>query len=501
MITLKSFLKHLETLHDIKHRSIVIKHIGLEPDLHDPDYYCRACEYSYSNLTGYRSHLKTTHYMILRPLPKLNNRPRPNNPNFHCRSCDTVFSDKIKHRQHFVTGAQMVNMKKKKNLGALPDWDDPDYYCRVCDYTYTEALYHQHCEIIHQMKSPEEEMSKLCVPDLDDLDFYCKVCDITYKSRRSFRDHCRNVHLITVKIFENFNAKPNTTITTTTTTTAAITTAATTTAAPTTAATTPTTHSSDTEKIPSDPIEDNNNVTIPVEEIINTFCRVCDEDLSSEINLRLHMLSIHSIYEPSQVMNKLKPNVDDPNYYCCACNWKAPTRGKYNSHLRSVHNIIPNNTRGISNYNHDFLPDPCDPNFYCRVCKITKRKKNEYRSHCRKVHHMKLEPLAFPYPDAVIDINSPDYYCAKCDMHYKGKQSFRYHLKSVHKLKLITNRGIAYPDAIIDMLNPNFYCAQCDKHYSKKWNFKLHLINVHNLINTLVAENSSSNDDNTLTEQ
>lgn len=471
MMTLKSFLEHLEMLHDIKHRSIVIKHIDLEPDLHDPNYYCRACEYSYSNLSGYRSHLKTTHYMILKPLPNLNRRPKPNNPNFHCRSCDTVFSDKIKHRQHFLTGAQIVNMKKQKNLGALPDWDDPDYYCRVCDYTYTEALYHQHCEIIHQMESREEEMSKLCRPDLDDPNFYCKVCDITYRSRRSFRDHCRNVHLITVKIFESLSIKPNTT-----------------------------NHSSDNEEMSPDQIEDNNDIVIPVEEIINTSCRVCDQDLSSELDLRLHMLSIHSIYEPSQVTNKLKPDVDDPNYYCRACNWKAATKGKYNSHLRSVHNITPANPKKTNNYNSGFLPDPFDPNFYCRVCKITKSKKNEYRSHCRKVHHMALEPLSFAYPDAVIDINSPDHYCAKCDMHYKGKQSFRHHLKSVHKLKLIANRGIVYPDAIIDMLNPNFYCAQCDKHYSKKWNFKLHLINVHNLTNLLAAENSNSKD-HTLTQQ
>ncbi|KAL9557104.1 hypothetical protein MBANPS3_001561 [Mucor bainieri] len=60
--SLKTVLNHRQSVHN-KHSKI--KHINVEPDINDPNDYCKSCESSYPKKHLYRIHLRETHHMIL----------------------------------------------------------------------------------------------------------------------------------------------------------------------------------------------------------------------------------------------------------------------------------------------------------------------------------------------------------------------------------------------------------------------------------------------------
>ena len=63
-----------------------------------------------------------------------------------------------------------------------------------------------------------------------------------------------------------------------------------------------------------------------------------------------------------------------------------------------------------SPHDPNFLPGPLDFKFYYRVCKSTKVTLAKYHDYYKRVHCMTLDRITFPYPDAVIDVNSPNFY-------------------------------------------------------------------------------------------
>ncbi|KAL9552341.1 hypothetical protein MBANPS3_003802 [Mucor bainieri] len=86
MVDLKSVLEHRNLIHIIDQRfnNTKIKNINTEPDVHDPNFYCKSCERSYKDRNKYRQHLKCAHYMVLKPIPSWK-APRKGN------TTDTVF--------------------------------------------------------------------------------------------------------------------------------------------------------------------------------------------------------------------------------------------------------------------------------------------------------------------------------------------------------------------------------------------------------------------------
>jgi hypothetical protein len=113
-----SFRRHLQTIHKMKLEPLVrrpcpkrIINPDIIPDVNDPNYDCRACNHEYADKRSYRRHLQTIHKMKLEPLAK---RPHPkrkiesdivpdvNDPNYNCRACNYKFASKWSYRNHLM---------------------------------------------------------------------------------------------------------------------------------------------------------------------------------------------------------------------------------------------------------------------------------------------------------------------------------------------------------------------------------------------------------------
>ncbi|KAL9544799.1 hypothetical protein PS6_008571 [Mucor atramentarius] len=101
MPNLKSVIQHRKSTHNVKASSNRrIKDINTEPDIYDPDFYCKPCEVCYNSMEKYRAHLRRVHFMALKTIPS-----------------------------HQIPQSSIV-----------PDPDDPNLYCKVCDHTYDSTV-------------------------------------------------------------------------------------------------------------------------------------------------------------------------------------------------------------------------------------------------------------------------------------------------------------------------------------------------------------------------
>jgi hypothetical protein len=143
----------------------------------------------------------------------------------------------------------------------------------------------------------------------------------------------------------------------------------------------------------------------------------------------------------------------------------------YRKHLKDVHKMIlePLNRKKIL----DITPDLDDPDYFCRACEKGFFSYMSYRAHLKTVHKMKLKPLVKqnratskrhrktpPLPD------DSDVYCQTCDRKYSNKSIFRTHLKLIHKMKL-------------DPLRRSHTCHGCKRMYLSDFSFGEHLKRCH----------------------
>ncbi|KAL9555006.1 hypothetical protein PS6_003094 [Mucor atramentarius] len=127
MPTVISVLQHRKLIHNLKRRHLSkIKDINTEPDIHDPNFYCKSCKVDYNDRKGYRQHLKSAHYMVLKPIPshqipQSSIVPDPDDPNLYCRACDHTYSSKTIYKQHCrcthgITSVKIANTRAKRDV-------------------------------------------------------------------------------------------------------------------------------------------------------------------------------------------------------------------------------------------------------------------------------------------------------------------------------------------------------------------------------------------------
>ncbi|KAL7313120.1 hypothetical protein PS15m_006904 [Mucor circinelloides] len=182
----------------------------------------------------------------------------------------------------------------------------------------------------------------------------------------------------------------------------------------------------------------------------NFYCRVCDRTLRSKFSFNSHLRAVHSI-DPDQTLHPAKKrnvllDIDDPDNYCTLCDLKFKDQSTFNQHLRSRHRIKRklNTTPLTSNAKskQNVLPPSESQKFVCSVCKQRQPTLGHHRQHLRISHQMVLPPIShespkFRYPDEFIDVNSPDLYCAQCDHYFSAEEFFKKHVEGVHKLSLV----------------------------------------------------------------
>ncbi|EPB82208.1 hypothetical protein HMPREF1544_11052 [Mucor circinelloides 1006PhL] len=137
MPNLQSVLQHRKSVHNVKSsRTSMVKNINTEPDIHDPNFYCKPCKVDYKSRNDYRSHLKRTHCMTLKVIPSRKKpqntiTPDPDDPNRHCRACDRTFANKSTYKQHCRYTHGMASVKFSDYSLALDGISDT--YCKLCD--------------------------------------------------------------------------------------------------------------------------------------------------------------------------------------------------------------------------------------------------------------------------------------------------------------------------------------------------------------------------------
>ncbi|GAN11640.1 hypothetical protein MAM1_0768d11218 [Mucor ambiguus] len=434
---------HSNSVHNIK-RFKKIKDINVEPDINDPNNYCKSCESQYKSRIMYRTHLKRIHHMMLQSLLKLKHKfektgiaPDPEDQNAYCCSCDRFYQNMVCYRRHLKAVHKMTPMQLKhkrrtrransiKNPNIVPDYYDPNLHCSSCNQTYgSKKQYRTHCAGVHGLRA-RSKPQKGCLPDANDLNNYCKACDYTYANKRGYRYHCYRVHGLKPPKFVNPDAIP-----------------------------------------------DINNPY--------NYCKTCDKRYVARRHFKLHLRVVHKIQEdalvvPTSSCNK-QPNIDDQDNYCCCCEKKFATKHSYGRHLFRKHEITRQTPR-----KDELLPDVDDPNNYCRVCQKNYRSKGDYRIHIQNTHQVKPAPLKHPRDSSTLlpDPNDPNYYCNVCNITEETRSMYRWHCKYAHFMEL-DHFSIKNRNAVIDINGPDFYCAQCERKYGKKRSFGIHLMHVHDI--------------------
>lgn len=105
----------------------------------------------------------------------------------------------------------------------------------------------------------------------------------------------------------------------------------------------------------------------------NRYCGPCDRACSSKCLVELQLFFINSTIgnQIQKEKGSLKPEIDYPSFYFCACKRQYITRVCYRINFGIAHKTKLTYLYNDA-FNTDFFSDLLHPNFYCRICKITK---------------------------------------------------------------------------------------------------------------------------------
>ncbi|KAG2206361.1 hypothetical protein INT46_002669 [Mucor plumbeus] len=166
----------------------------IEPDINDPNNYCRACDKTFTKRWGFKCHLQSAHSIKIPSKSRTNvdsgfTVPNIDDPNHYCRVCIYKFQCRTYYRHH-------LRLKHKLTIRLMRAYPDPDaagfqLNCRVCKSPFNSIdVYRKHCVQYHGM-SLEASAS---IIDAHDPNFNCAMCDIRYETKSDFAEHLRKVH-------------------------------------------------------------------------------------------------------------------------------------------------------------------------------------------------------------------------------------------------------------------------------------------------------------------
>ncbi|KAL9545231.1 hypothetical protein PS6_008338 [Mucor atramentarius] len=336
---LKSVMEHRASVHNVKSgKGSMVKDINVEPDVHDPNFYCKSCKVSYTNKRRYRHHLKAVHYMVLKTMrlgkiPQNTNTPDPDDPNLYCRGCDYTYAEKRQYKRHcrYTHGVTSV-----KFAGRTFTQDGIiDTYCKPCDMRLSSMQsYKKHIFAIHKSDwRPMYQKPKNIAPDVDDPNFYCCACEMKLTSKRNFRFHLMRVHSIYQSAFKKPSLEPD--------------------------------------------IDDP-----------NFYCRACQKNHPSRSKYRAHLRYVHQLallpVKRNASPEKL-PNPNDPHNFCSVCKESWKKRTQYRRHCMHVHFMALDH---YSIFNPNAMIDINHPTLYCAQCERSYSTKLSFRTHLWRIHNI-----------------------------------------------------------------------------------------------------------------
>ncbi len=219
-------------------------------------------------------------------------------------------------------------------------------------------------------------------------------------------------------------------------------------------------------------------------------CNYCYSEHVDFCKLRKHLRAAHKV-DLTPLISKLKhknvkPDPDDPNFYCQSCEAKFLHRKGYRDHLFSVHKMKVGKKVLASLRN--IKPDLNNPNFYCKSGDRKYINNGRYRMHLRAVHKLDLTPLRITKPDKNITpvVNDLNFYCKSCDVKFQSKEIYQKHLRFSRHKTLAKPRSRVNHGIMSDVNDPNFYCKSCSTKYLSRRKYRQHLKNIHRI--DLVAQ-------------
>ncbi|KAL0141735.1 hypothetical protein V8B55DRAFT_1562300 [Mucor lusitanicus] len=301
----KLVLEHRLSIHNIKRRiSRTIGNINVEPDIHDPNFYCKSCEQGYTNRSRFRHHLRRTHFLVLEKLPNYKVPlkgilPDPDDPKLYCKACNYTYKRKSGYKAHcryihgvksFKSANQKSNTSSNMIDNYLPDADDPNFYCCSCNKKFgRKNSFREHLKEKHSIFHSAPRKQSLCKPDIDDTNNYCRACQKTYSHKSTYRKHLRLVHRMTLPKL----------------------------------------------KKPADSID------LPDPHNPDHYCSVCKKKYTLSRLYRKHCRNVHfmTLYHVSVVNPNAKIDINDPGFFCAQCERSFPSSLDFKRHLAGVHSI------------------------------------------------------------------------------------------------------------------------------------------------------------------
>lgn len=167
-----------------------------------------------------------------------------------------------------------------KHPDILPEWNGPNYYYRSCQKTSkTKASFYNYCRIIHLMIPTTIEY-----PDREDPNFYCKVCNITCSNKSLYVNHCSYFHSTNGR--KSFIVNPT---------------------------------------VLPDPLDP------------NRYCGTCDKDYTKK-HFHSHLINGHKIQIGPTKRQKLKKSkIIKARFFCSPCLKNLASKSSYEKHKMSVH--------------------------------------------------------------------------------------------------------------------------------------------------------------------
>ncbi|KAL9556511.1 hypothetical protein MBANPS3_001834 [Mucor bainieri] len=340
MADLKSVLEHRTSIHiDKRYSKSKVKNIDMEPDVHDPNFYCNSCEESYKNTHAYRNHLRSVHYMILKPIPdwkapRSDIVPDLDDPKLYCKACDRTYTQKQSYRRHCWYAHGMKSIKCEYQSSTSSNTTDSTY-CQICDKRLASlSSYRQHLLVVHKVDSRPPRKRSDILPNVNDPNFYCRSCKKKMANSNSFKMHLVRVHFI----FQTASRKKS--------------------------------------RLRPD-------VNDP-----NYHCRACKKTWSSRGAYRQHLRMAHQMILSPLRGNASRTDLPDPynpDHYCSACKKTYASLKAFRYHCTGVHFMTLGH---YSVVNPGATININDPSFYCAQCERSFTCRFSFKKHLRSVHNI-----------------------------------------------------------------------------------------------------------------
>lgn len=184
----------------------------------------------------------------------------------------------------------------------------------------------------------------------------------------------------------------------------------------------------------------------------------------------------------------VKPDIDDPHYYCKSCQLKYKNRNSYRAHLLRMHKMEMPLLIRMPVYDPIISADSAkDPNRTCTICKIKYSTKCVYQRHMKKFHQdgrntpiKKISCIANPHIQP--EPNDPNFYCASCKKDYSTKVRYHDHIRLHHIDVKLSNREFPVIPIMMEMDagdHTNKRCTICNHEYTTRRSYRKHINLAH----------------------